>query len=379
MQQKSGRIQLAQRYLRAGIVLLAVSLPFAAHGSADPQARVPLGKWRKVTLIEYRQHLMHAMQLVEECSGKRDLATCDPLKVGLDDLVPVSVNGSSEWRLVRFGWLRVLLFRAEDPDAPASGKASAGGSAASTTEPRDEPNTTELLHAAKVRLAHDLAQATALMTQPTAYPTERAMMLQVLAGRDFRDLKQPSDSQYLKERLNAWLNRLFEQVAQWRAGSAWIGRVVVVVFLLAVCAGLAWGLVQVERRWRARLKPEMVRSAAKASAPLEWERWLEEARSASAAGAWRQAIHAAYWAAITRLESHELWPVDRARTPREYLALVATGDPRREDLAQLTRTFERTWYGGRSAEAAEFQKAEELSAVLIATEAGQFQPGGGMR
>jgi hypothetical protein len=66
-----------------------------------------------------------------------------------------------------------------------------------------------------------------------------------------------------------------------------------------------------------------------AASAREWQLWLEDARKAAAAGQWREAIHFVYWAAISRLESRRLWPADRARTPREYLALVAPEDPRR--------------------------------------------------
>ena len=72
-----------------------------------------------------------------------------------------------------------------------------------------------------------------------------------------------------------------------------------------------------------------------------------------------------YWASISRLESKRLWPADRARTPREYLSLVAAEDPRRAGLATLTRNFERTWYGGRAAAEGDYLKAEELAASLI--------------
>ena len=69
----------------------------------------------------------------------------------------------------------------------------------------------------------------------------------------------------------------------------------------------------------------------------------------AAKGQWREAIHFLYWASIARLESRRLWPADRARTPREYLALLAGTDPRKTNLTALTRSFERTWYGGRAA------------------------------
>ena len=86
--------------------------------------------------------------------------------------------------------------------------------------------------------------------------------------------------------------------------------------------------------------------------------------AAAAAGAWREAIHSVYWASISRLESGRLWPADRARTPREYLGLLGGADPRKPTLTALTRSFERTWYGGREAAAADFNAAMHLAAEL---------------
>jgi len=59
-----------------------------------------------------------------------------------------------------------------------------------------------------------------------------------------------------------------------------------------------------------------------------------------------------------------LWPADRARTPREYLALVSPESAQRTGLANLTRSFERTWYGGRTAAEADFRNAEQFAAEL---------------
>jgi hypothetical protein len=81
-------------------------------------------------------------------------------------------------------------------------------------------------------------------------------------------------------------------------------------------------------------------------------------------GLWREAIHFLYWAAISRLESRRLWPADRARTPREYLRLLSQADLRLASLTLLTRSFEHTWYGGRTAGSADFQAALRQAAEL---------------
>jgi hypothetical protein len=121
-----------------------------------------------------------------------------------------------------------------------------------------------------------------------------------------------------------------------------------------------------ERRWRVRLAPDFDRPAPGAASARDWQLWLEDARNAASSGLWREAIHFLYWAAISRLESRRLWPADRARTPREYLALVAPEDPRKIGLSQLTSTFERFWYGGREAGEGDYRNAEDLASSLIA-------------
>jgi hypothetical protein len=190
-------------------------------------------------------------------------------------------------------------------------------------------------------------------------------MKQVLAGRDFRNLEEPTARDSALEKLSFWLNWLFDSAAKLRARSAWVGRAIVWGFILAVCVGLAWGLMQLERRWRIRLIPQNDGPVAGAASARDWQLWLADAHCAAAAGQWREAIHFVYWAAISRLESRRLWPADRTRTPREYLAAVAPEDPRRAGLASLTGSFEQTWYGGRAAGESDYLKAEALAEELI--------------
>ena len=190
-------------------------------------------------------------------------------------------------------------------------------------------------------------------------------MQQVLAAPEFRNL-QPTVRDSVLEKFGNWLNRLFQSAANLKARSAWVGRALVWGFILAVCVALVWSLLRLERRWRIRLTPDLDRPAPGAASARDWQLWLDDARNAAAAGLWREAIHFLYWAAISRLESRRLWPADRARTPREYLALVAPEDPRKPGLSQLTSTFERFWYGGRNAGEGDYRHAEDLASSLIA-------------
>ena len=353
-------------------------IPFAAlslvmtSGAApiQPSAQTTV-RWRDSSMEEYRQHLISLAGLVQTCAKARDVKSCDPSLVGPDDNVPLADNANAERRLIRYGWLRVLLSKAEDPDesvgqSAASGRRESDKNAA--VSPR--PTTSQLLQDAEKRLGDDLAQANHPVGNPPPNTHERETMKQVLAGPDFRNLEQPTVRDSMLEKVGNWLNRFFESAASLKARSAWVGRVLVWGFTLAVCIALVWGLLQLERRWRIRLTPETDRPGDGAASARDWQLWLEDARKAADTGQWREAIHFVYWASISRLESKRLWPADRARTPREYLALVAADDSRRTGLMQLTGSFERTWYGGRPASETDYEKAERLSSTLISASAG---------
>jgi len=170
-----------------------------------------------------------------------------------------------------------------------------------------------------------------------------------------------------RERFLEWLSNKLDDFFYWlnRVGARrpWIGGVIRILFLMALCVGLVWGLIQFERRAQLRLVPE-TEAAPGAPSARPWNLWLDDARAMAAQGLWREAIHFVYWAAISRLESSRLWPADRARTPREYLRLLAHDDPRGPKLTALTRSFERTWYGGRNAGPSDYRSALSLAAEL---------------
>jgi len=347
-------------------VILILSLAAIAAGAQTTRAPEPKVRWHDVSIDDYRQHLIALSSLVDACAKARNVKGCDPTLVGPDDRVPVVTGSQSELRMVRYGWLRMLLSKAEDPDEQP-GKAA--GKRVVTTKPGasedDQPSTSLLLKYAMNRLKNDLAQSHAPEAAVADHAQERATMRQVLAGPDFRNLQQATVRDSVLEKLGKWLNRLFESAANLKAHSAWVGRTLVWGFILAVCIALVYSLIRLERRWRVSLTPDDDRPAPGAVSARDWQLWLEDARRCAASGLWREAIHFVYWAAISRLESRRLWPADRARTPREYLALVALEDPRKPGLSQLTGTFERFWYGGRPAAESDYRNAESLASSLM--------------
>ena len=369
-------------------LLIACLAPGWAAGAEESEASPskPVGRWKDTSLEGYRNHLVALQGLTHTCARARDVTSCDPTLVGPDDRIPVGASDHAERRIVRYGWLRILFSRAEEPDkaqqAPGTHKPPNPGEKPDQAEQPVQPEqatVSQLLVDAEARLASDLEQAKGSRFPPPTHNREREVMRQVLAGREFRDLKQPTTEDTALERFGNWLNRVFANMDKLRSRSAWVGRALIWGFFLAVGVVLTMVLMRMERRWRVRLVPMNDRPAPDAASARDWQLWMGDARKAVAAGLWREAIHFLYWATISRLESKRLWPADRARTPREYLALVAPEDPRRESLALLTRSFERTWYGGREAAQDDYRAMEALAVALISGGEVATQPGAVVR
>jgi hypothetical protein len=359
---------------RSSIALAALAMALATQPRAVAQSAIAPSAPPSVSPIQphdasfddYRAHLTALSNLVAACAKARDIATCDPTKVGPDDEVPLQPTGPR--RLVRYGWLRVLISKAQDKDAPPPKPKPAAVAADQQSWENvrpDPPTTTQLLKDAETRLAADLAQTEATATPPADHAQQRAEMKQVLSGNEYRNLAEDTAKESVLEKAGNWLNELLVSAVKASARAPWLGRALVWGFVAAVCIALVWGLIQLERRWRIRLVPESEGPAPGAASAIPWQLWLEDARRAAAQGLWREAIHFMYWAAISRLESKRLWPADRARTPREYLALVAPEDPRQPGLATLTGSFERVWYGGRAAGETDYRNAEQIASALI--------------
>ncbi|MGH9605535.1 MAG: DUF4129 domain-containing protein [Terracidiphilus sp.] len=370
-------------WTRAALAALLSCAPVLAIAQIPAAPIAASGGVLDVSMADYRAHLQALSEIVAACAKARDATACDPELAGPNDRVPLPGGAKAQRRLINYDWLRALLNKAQLKDnanaAPHSAAAAKTAPALASVLP-PPPTTTELLKAAQTRLAHDLAQAGGAPPSQPNHSAQRAAMNQVLAEREFRSLEeQPSLRQTALEKFGNWLNSLFAIAARFGARAAWLGHLVQWGFILAVCVGLVWGLLQIERRWRIRLVPESVRPAPDAPSARDWQLWLEDARKAAAAGAWREAIHFVYWAAVSRLESRRLWPADRARTPREYVALIAGDDPRKDGLAALTGSFERTWYGGRPAPETEYKRAEELASALISGGATANAGGGATR
>jgi hypothetical protein len=164
----------------------------------------------------------------------------------------------------------------------------------------------------------------------------------------------------------SWLGRMWGDFVRWLlnsilkampSGSSPSAIYLLELTVIAIpCGLLIWWFIRRLQMQRLGLSGE---SAPHASAPSAqgWQEWLEQGQTLGREGRWREAIHHVYWAAISCLESRRLWPADRTRTPREYLGLLIGNPETRAELSSLTRSFERTWYGGRQASEKDFVEA----------------------
>lgn len=202
------------------------------------------------------------------------------------------------------------------------------------------------------------------MQSPTAsqdLAQSRKRLNTILSAREFRGQRGPSWLDMLKARIWSWIIRQLEQLFGRLGGSRTIGNFVAWTVILLACLLLLFWTVRF--LMRAGSRSDMDLSGA---APMKqnWHRWLRDARAAAGRGDYRAAIHAAYWAAIVRMEETKSLPEDRSRTPRESLRLIHKESADYAPLLQLTQRFELVWYGYRSATDADWSEAMQQLETL---------------
>jgi hypothetical protein len=187
-------------------------------------------------------------------------------------------------------------------------------------------------------------------TSPRDVSSSRERLTTILARREFRDVSGPTFLDRLAQRLLAIILSLLGLLFR---SSAIPTISTFLVYGLIGLAVLTLGFLAYRQIKSSSEQENVVPTYLPVSAK-SWALWLAEARTAAAHNNWREAIHLAYWAGISFLEHQGTWRPDRARTPREYLGLMATSSEHRETLAALTQIFELTWYAKRKADAGTF-------------------------
>jgi uncharacterized protein DUF4129 len=190
---------------------------------------------------------------------------------------------------------------------------------------------------------------------PDHTSSARQKLGEILARREFRNVHGPGLKETLLARLYRWLARLLGHIRL--GGSATSSVLQVVVYVLVALALLIlvfWTVNRLRRKEEVLPTREIIPFSPSARS---WRAWLMDARAEAEKQDWRSAIHLAYWAAISFLESGGAWKPNRARTPREYLCLLTSRSPNYPPLSALTRKFEVVWYGERPAAQQDFQDA----------------------
>jgi hypothetical protein len=176
----------------------------------------------------------------------------------------------------------------------------------------------------------------------------------------------------LLERLWKWFIRLFPEPN--RDGSK-LGldlRTVtaLVVALALVLAGVGWRVLRHRRRGPALVPagPSPLPPAADDN-PLsresnEWERY---ARELAEAGRHREAIRAWYHAVLVALYRTGTLHHRKGRTNWEYVSAVPPGTSWRSGFAEMTRHFEREWYGRDSSETEALRESEAMAISILTT------------
>lgn len=187
-----------------------------------------------------------------------------------------------------------------------------------------------------------------------------ASLTRILARSEFHDVHGPTWWDRLKYRILMWLVRVLSRTFGSSAVPT-VGKVFVWTLVGVAVLALAW-LIYRTMRQNSRLEsfiPQVGTISAKG-----WRLWMEEAQAAAARGLWRDAVHLAYWAGISFLETSGMWRPDKARTPREYLRLLPAGSEHRPQLSKLTRNLELTWYGNEPAGPETFSETVNLLETL---------------
>jgi hypothetical protein len=239
-----------------------------------------------------------------------------------------------------------------------------------STDPLREELTSSSLNDARAWLDHLAVEAQSYsnlrMADPQIAQTE---LTRILAQSEFAAVRRPSAWDLLRKRVEAWLARLIfkilDSISRYPIGG-------MILFWIIVTGGVSLIALWVFRFLISRDRMDVLPAGGPLIPSRTWQEWVRLAREAANRQDYREAVHAAYWAGIVRLEGTGILPLDRTRTPREYLRLLdeptshefAPRTALHEPLAGLTNRLERTWYANRGAGLVDFRESlKQLEAL----------------
>jgi hypothetical protein len=203
------------------------------------------------------------------------------------------------------------------------------------------------------RIAELRADAQAFQQPPQDVSSSRKTLAGILARREFKRVHGPTAWDEFREKLKELLYKMLRGIFGSSAVPI-VSEILVWILVAVAIAVLAFWIFKIARQ---SAKIEAIPIESSFVAAKSWTVWIEEARAAAEKSSWRDAVHLTYWAGISFLESRGVWAPDKARTPREYLRLLASSSEYRSSLSALTRQFEAIWYGGAAADPNSFSEA----------------------
>jgi hypothetical protein len=218
----------------------------------------------------------------------------------------------------------------------------------------------------QAHLAALAAQAQAAPPLPAPeYAAARRAANTALARDEFRASEGPTWLQRQIAKVQDWFLRLFTGMDRLGRRAPWLAPSIEWGCFGVAAAGLLWFVRQSLARQALRIS--LSEGAALAGrGDRDSADWAKLAQERAAAGDWREAIHCLYWAAIALMETRRAWKPNATRTPREYLRLLRPGSEAQTALRELTRVFERSWYGHAAADGAQYEAARSSFSVLEA-------------
>jgi hypothetical protein len=301
---------------------------------------------RQISPDECKQELDRLRMVVEACAQELQQPTtapkaCDPSLGGPDEIVPI---GSGKRRL-QYDWLRGSLRQAAAAESAKHEQSAIRNASSGLSDAR----------ARLEEMTQELASPPASFYVPENVANIRRQLDAILESGDYQQAKPPSYLERIWNDFVRWLLRLIIKAMPSSSSSSAIYLLELAVIAIP-CGLLIWWFIRRLQVQRLGLPRESVPHSSAPSA-LDWQEWLEQGQKLGREGLWREAIHHVYWAAISCLESRQLWPADRTRTPREYLGLLSENPETRADLFSLTKSFEHSWYGELPAGEKDFAEA----------------------
>jgi len=205
------------------------------------------------------------------------------------------------------------------------------------------------------RLAHMQDEARALESATVPLPGAQAKLNDILSRREFSSVRAPNWFDRLREQATLWLMRMMEKLFGSMPKMPGAGELLVWVVIAVALSVLA---IWLKRALESAAASEVPVPVDVPGVPLRSStQWMTDGRAAATRGDYREAMHCAFWAAISRMEEAGVVKPDRTRTPREHLRKVPQTFAQRPLVADLTRRFEVVWYGYHPATAADYEQA----------------------